>query len=200
MNWHAGEGLEWVWEHPMILLPGLIVAGAVFIWEDHRNTRTSYSRPRKQNDSTLLSLVASPLLRRSGYALLALGIVTGAYVKGRHDDYKYMYAKQQAAIAKAKKEDADAIAAANAARDAALKKFDNGGLSAHPGGLLGRVVTDQTGSPGIDSMEVACKSFNPVYWSHKDTEQTIRQVVGNNAAGLKLSPRFADWARKHGWR
>ena len=64
---------------------------------------------------------------------------------------------------------------------------------------LGACVTDQTGSPEI-SIEVACKAFNPVYWSHKDTEQTIRQVVGNNAAGLKLCPRFANWVRKHGWR
>lgn len=89
--------------------------------------------------ATLLSLVASPLIRVAVYALLAIGAVTGIYVKGRVDEHKVMYAKQQAAIAKAKKEDADAIAAANAARDAALKKFDNGGFSAHPGGLFGRV-------------------------------------------------------------
>ena len=96
--------------------------------------------------TALLSLVASPLIRVAVYALLAIGAVTGVYVKGRVDEHKVMYAKQLAAIAAAKKEDADAIAAANAARDAALKKFDDGKFNARPRGLFGRV---RNGSDGF---------------------------------------------------
>src|SRR6185437_8029284 len=55
---------------------------------------------------------------------------------------------------------------------------------------LGACVADQTGGPEINA---ACDAFNPVRWSHKDTPDTIRQVVGNNAAGVSLCPRVKKW-------
>ena len=89
--------------------------------------------------ATLLSLVASPLFRVAGYALLAMASVTGVYVKGRRGRVQVHVREATGRNCRTKKADADAIAAANAARDAALKKFDNGGFSAHPGGVLGRL-------------------------------------------------------------
>lgn len=49
---------------------------------------------------------------------------------------------------------------------------------------------------GLQETSVACDAFNPVYWSHKDTQETIRQIVGNNAAGAKLCPGYEKW-KKH---
>ena len=33
---------------------------------------------------------------------------------------------------------------------------------------------------------VSCKVFSPITWSKKDTKPTIRQIVGHNAAYVKL--------------
>jgi hypothetical protein len=42
-------------------------------------------------------------------------------------------------------------------------------------------------APTIDqSRRVACQSFQPVYWSAKDTTRTIEQVREHNAAGKAL--------------
>lgn len=61
------------------------------------------------------------------------------------------------------------------------------------GSCLGACITDQTGSPEIS---VACSAFNPVRWSHSDTPDTVRQVVGNNAVGVKLCPDVPKWKPK----
>lgn len=69
--------------------------------------------------TALLSLLVSPAARLLGIALLAVSLVTGAYVKGRVDEHKFVTVKIE-------KEAADAVAKANAARAAAEKKFDSG--------------------------------------------------------------------------
>jgi hypothetical protein len=48
--------------------------------------------------------------------------------------------------------------------------------------LPGCVTT--TGSAGNDA--VACSAFEPIRWSAKDTDETIRQVQGHNAAWSAL--------------
>jgi hypothetical protein len=59
---------------------------------------------------------------------------------------------------------------------------------------VGGCVHDRaTGSAAIDPKLVACDAFGPVRWSHKDTPETIRQVVGNNAAGVRLCGKVAKW-------
>lgn len=60
---------------------------------------------------------------------------------------------------------------------------------------LGACATTRTGSQGTN---VACESFNPVRWSHKDTPGTIEQSVGNNAAGVALCPYDPKWRPKRG--
>lgn len=55
---------------------------------------------------------------------------------------------------------------------------------------LGACATAPMGSLGTD---VACQAFNPVHWSHQDTQETQRQVVGNNAVGVKLCPSVPKW-------
>ena len=47
--------------------------------------------------------------------------------------------------------------------------------------FLGGCVTDGAALP-----DVSCKVFHPITWSKKDTKPTIRQVVGHNAAYIKL--------------
>lgn len=58
------------------------------------------------------------------------------------------------------------------------------GLIIALGSCLGACVTDQTGSPAINS--IPCQSMDPIHWSHKDTPETVRQSVDNNAVGAKL--------------
>lgn len=88
---------------------------------------------------SVLSVIGTPIGRAIGYALLAVSLVGGVYVKGRYDEHKVMYRHEQTVLAQQKKEADDAIAAANAARDTAQKKFDNGKFNNRPGRLPGRV-------------------------------------------------------------
>jgi hypothetical protein len=71
----------------------------------------------------ILSWLFSPLGRAAGIAVLVLtllgGVYTTGYVKGHHNDHVTM-------TAKIKKEHADAVAKADAARAAAQKSFDAG--------------------------------------------------------------------------
>lgn len=39
---------------------------------------------------------------------------------------------------------------------------------------------------GIAGTEVACQSFRPITWSIADTDQTIREIKGHNAAGKEI--------------
>lgn len=50
---------------------------------------------------------------------------------------------------------------------------------------VGACVTAGT-TTGSRVTSVACGSFKPIYWSHEDTDVTIEQVVGHNAAGKRL--------------
>ena len=51
--------------------------------------------------------------------------------------------------------------------------------------LLGLLLAGcQTDGAALPS--VSCKVFNPITWSKKDTKPTIRQIVGHNAAYVKL--------------
>lgn len=88
---------------------------------------------------SLLTAFAAPIARILGIAALALAVVGGAYVKGHVDEHKHMVAVQAAEIAQVKKEANDAIAAANAARDAAQKKFDTSRANPRPSSLPGRL-------------------------------------------------------------
>lgn len=53
--------------------------------------------------------------------------------------------------------------------------------------LPGCVTT--TGSAGTDV--VACAAFEPIRWSVKDTDETIRQVKGHNAAWRAVCAKSA---------
>lgn len=41
-------------------------------------------------------------------------------------------------------------------------------------------------SEKIDVTRVACGSFSPIFWSKKDTPETVSQVKEHNAAGTAL--------------
>jgi hypothetical protein len=47
--------------------------------------------------------------------------------------------------------------------------------------LLSGCQTDGAALP-----QVSCKVFHPITWSKKDTKPTVRQIVGHNAAYVKL--------------
>jgi hypothetical protein len=87
----------------------------------------------------LLPALLSPVVRVVGLALAALAIVASIYVKGRVDEHGTMVKHEQAALAELKKEQKDEIAAAEAARAAAEKKFDAGRYNARPSGVRGRL-------------------------------------------------------------
>lgn len=46
------------------------------------------------------------------------------------------------------------------------------------------MTTDSGG--GTDAVRVACQSFRPIYWSKKDTAETVKQVQEHDAAGRAL--------------
>lgn len=45
--------------------------------------------------------------------------------------------------------------------------------------LAGCVTTGSQGTKDV----VPCENLAPITWSHKDTQETVRQVVGYNAVG-----------------
>lgn len=42
--------------------------------------------------------------------------------------------------------------------------------------------------PEVDPALVACKAFAPIYWSERDTDETIFAVKAHNAAWLAICP------------
>ena len=42
--------------------------------------------------------------------------------------------------------------------------------------------------PEVDPALVACKAFAPIYWSERDTDETILAVKAHNAAWLAICP------------
>ena len=40
--------------------------------------------------------------------------------------------------------------------------------------------------PEVDPALVACKAFAPIYWSERDTDDTVKQILGHNAAWLAI--------------
>ena len=42
--------------------------------------------------------------------------------------------------------------------------------------------------PEVDPALVACKAFSPIYWSERDTDDTVKQILGHNAAWLAICP------------
>ena len=40
--------------------------------------------------------------------------------------------------------------------------------------------------PEVDPALVACKAFAPIYWSERDTDETILAVKAHNAAWLAI--------------
>jgi len=42
--------------------------------------------------------------------------------------------------------------------------------------------------PEVDPALVACKAFEPIYWSSRDTAETIIAVKQHNAAWLAICP------------
>ncbi len=95
---------------------------------------------------SLLTAIASPLGRAIGLALVALSLLTGVYASGRVHQYQVDKAHEQAVLVQQQKEADNAIAAANAARAAAEKKYDDS-LRARRPGILPRRVRD--GSDGF---------------------------------------------------
>lgn len=88
--------------------------------------------------ASILTPLLTPAIRIVGYAIAALLVASGIYVAGAVHEHKIMAAKQAAAIAAYKKEADNAISAANAARDAAQKKFDDSRANP-PRGVISRV-------------------------------------------------------------
>lgn len=49
-----------------------------------------------------------------------------------------------------------------------------------------------TTASSVPTDRVACGSFEPIYWSAKDTPQTVAQVKEHNAAGKAI----CGWGKK----
>lgn len=56
------------------------------------------------------------------------------------------------------------------------------GLAALLAAALILTSCQTTGTSGPDPELVACRSFEPVTWSAKDTPETIKQIKAHNAA------------------
>lgn len=48
------------------------------------------------------------------------------------------------------------------------------------------IATTGTVVTSVDSIRVACGAFEPIKWSSRDTDLTIRQAKEHNAAGKAL--------------
>ena len=57
-------------------------------------------------------------------------------------------------------------------------------------GILTASCATTTASSGVtaseDSVRVACTLFDPIYWSDKDTTETVAQIKERNATGKAL--------------
>lgn len=78
--------------------------------------------------SVFLSLINNPIGRALIYAGLAVCLWTAGDIHGHVKEHQKIEAQS-------KKDAANAVAEANQARDAALKKFDNGRFTVRPHGL-----------------------------------------------------------------
>lgn len=54
-------------------------------------------------------------------------------------------------------------------------------------------TTNSSAPTKEDATKVACESFGPLYWSKKDTPQTVAQIKEHNAVGEKIC---LDWGGK----
>ena len=73
--------------------------------------------------SVIISTIFSQFVKWLVITLVVIGSLGGVYIKGRNDEHAFMVRHEQAQLAQQKKEADDAIAAANAARERAEKKF-----------------------------------------------------------------------------
>lgn len=49
--------------------------------------------------------------------------------------------------------------------------------------VLAGCATTQAPSEGARTPQGTCSIFSPISWSEQDTRDTVRQVIGHNAAG-----------------
>ena len=58
--------------------------------------------------------------------------------------------------------------------------------------ILPACSTTTVSSAKTDSVRVSCQSFEPIYWSAKDSAKTVAQVKEHNAAGKAI----CGWGKK----
>ena len=56
----------------------------------------------------------------------------------------------------------------------------------HPADLAAKVLDELVDRTKVDPALVACKAFAPIYWSERDTDDTVKQILGHNAAWLAI--------------
>ena len=60
--------------------------------------------------------------------------------------------------------------------------------------LTASCATTSSSAPTKEAAtKVACQSFEPIYWSAKDTPKTVAQIKEHNAVGSKICP---VWGKK----
>jgi len=89
--------------------------------------------------TTVAAFLNNPLIRVLLYVAVVLGAYVGGDVRGRIIEHRHMVAHEQMVTAQLKKEAADAVAKADAARAAAVKKFNRGGFNPRHSIVPGRV-------------------------------------------------------------